>query len=336
MRALRLAELKELLQGPDFAAWWSDVRRATASLEEARSRHAELVSQAELMELRSELAQRAAMDAFSRAGVAEDAAAGAAAEAQALENRALELVGHYEDQRLRTSELWYRAGGAERVLEERRDALAAARGGPPARAAAAESAVGAADRTRRALADEYAVEDAKRARVWAEVEDTWGKAFEKALLASERGDGSRDARREAEKLFMEAEERRLRAKQLRADAAAAAVERAEAERARAELLRAAEARFGCLAGEAFLYFRHPAEQRSAYAVSLHDDAEGHNVEVTSLGVYAVGRARGVAFLEPAREEAATQVEEGERRLDEWLLGPRRGAARPGGAGGDAE
>ena len=47
------------------------------------------------------------------------------AEAQALENLALELVGKYEDQRFRTSDIWYRLGGAERTVEVAREAAVA-------------------------------------------------------------------------------------------------------------------------------------------------------------------------------------------------------------------
>src|SRR5689334_15160342 len=117
MKALRLTELRELLQGAPFSAWWTDLGRATAAVKDAVARHQDLLGQAELMELRSELAQRTAMDAFSAAGDAEEAEARAAAQAQELENRALALVAHYEEQRFKTSDLWYRLGGMERTVE---------------------------------------------------------------------------------------------------------------------------------------------------------------------------------------------------------------------------
>ena len=101
MKALRLSELKELLQGQPFSAWWADFQRAMASARDARLHDDDLVAQAQLMELRAELAQRAAVDVFTAAGESEEAAARTAAEAQALENHALEIVGTYEDQRFR-------------------------------------------------------------------------------------------------------------------------------------------------------------------------------------------------------------------------------------------
>src|SRR5512143_3855486 len=154
MKALRLGDLRELLQGSPFAAWWTEHVRAVAAVREARTRQDDLAAQAETMQLRSELAQRSAIDAFSRAGELEEEGARLAAEGQTLENRALELVGAYEEQRFRTSEAWVRLGGAERVLEDRRDAAARVKGrdGPKARAQA-DAAVAEGERQCRELRD---------------------------------------------------------------------------------------------------------------------------------------------------------------------------------------
>jgi hypothetical protein len=309
MAAVHLAELRELLQGTAFSAWWTDHARAVATHRDAVARHADLLAQSELMEHRAELAQRAAIDAFGGAGVAEEDAAKAAAEAQQLENRALELVARFEDQRFRTSDLWYRLGGAE--------------------------ALQLSDRQRAALQAEYEGEDRKRAALWQDVERAWSDAFDRSLLAAEHGVRTRKVRREAERLFKEAEERRVRAKQLRAEAEAAGREEDAAARRVEELLQGTRAAFGCVPGRSFLYWRQKDEKRTAYAVALADDAENHNVEVKALAIYTVGRQRGVAFLEPAREGLAATAEEGDRRFDEYLLGPRRGAARRAGEGGGA-
>ncbi|HET8540598.1 MAG TPA: hypothetical protein VFL83_12065 [Anaeromyxobacter sp.] len=330
MKSLRLGDLRELLQGSEFSAWWTEHGRAVASLRDARTRHEDLSAQSEMMQVRSELAQRAAVDAFGRAGEAEEEGARLSAEAQGAENSALELVGHYEEQRFRTSDLWVRLGGAERLLEERREAVGAARpkGRDGARARAqAEAAVAEAERQCRELRDLYAREDERRARLWDEVEASWSTSFERSLLAAERAAGARLVRREAERLFQEAEERRLRARHLAAEAAAAGQARVEAERRRAALLAEARERFGCAAGEAWLYWRHPDDKRAAFAVALADDPDGANLEVKALAVYTVGRARGVAFLEPAREGLAPGAEEGDRRFEEYFLGPRKGVRR---------
>ncbi|BDG02536.1 hypothetical protein [Anaeromyxobacter oryzae] len=299
MKALSLGELRELLQSAAFAAWWTDHARAVSALVDARLRHDELVAQSELMDLRSELAQRAAIDTFSAAGGAEDDAAKTGVAAQALENAALELVGRYEEQRLRTSDLWVRLGGTERALDERREAAAAASRDAERSRTHAEAALRAAERQHAALRDAYGVEDGKRTRLWDEIEAIWGRSFERALVVAEQAAHARKVRRSAERLFEEAEERRRRARQLRGEAEAAGRAVAEAEAGRRSLLDRASAELGCLAGESFLYFRHRDDKRTAYAVALADDPDGA-VQVKALGIYAVGR-RGVAALEPARE-----------------------------------
>jgi hypothetical protein len=325
VKTIRLSELQELLQSQPFAAWWADFQGAAAAAREARLHHEDLVAQAQLMELRAELAQRAAIDVFSSAGELEEGAARMGAEAQALENRALEIVGSYEEQRFRASDVWYRLGGAERAVELAREAAA---GGRPEAKAGLEHA----ERTQRQLQEEYEAEDARRTRLWADVEATWEKAFARSLLGAEAVQRTRAVRRDAERLFKEAEERRTRARQLRADADAAGRARAAAEKRHAELLSRAGERFGCTPGEAFLYWRHREDHQSAFAVALAGEPEAYNLEVKPLEIYTVGRQRGIAFLEPARAGLARTVEEGDRRFEELLLGPRKGR-RPGEDGG---
>lgn len=317
MKALSLSELRDLLQGATFAAWWGELSRAHVELREAGARHRELLSQAELMELRAELVQRTAMDAFSDAGVAEEEAARAAARAQELENQALTLVGHYEEQRFRTSDIYFRLGGSERSIEETADATARR----------------ALEKQLQALRQEYAVEDRKRDRLWADVEAAWEASFEQSLLGHEHSDRSRRIRKEAERLFEEAEERKQRSRQLRGEAEAAEREHAAAAERQAKLLERARHELGCAAGERFLYWRHREDKRAAFAVALVDDAEGYAVPVKALQVYSVGPTRGVAFLEPAREGLSRSVEAGDRRFEDYLLGPRQGLRRGEGSDG---
>ncbi|HEY6001507.1 MAG TPA: hypothetical protein VIV57_01455 [Anaeromyxobacter sp.] len=331
MKSVRLGDLRELLHGSPFSNWWTEYRRATGALHDASLRAEDLVSQSETMLVRSELAQRAAVDAFSRAGDADDEGSRSGSEAQVLENRALELVGEYEDQRIRTSDLWVRLGGAERALEDRREGASRTgknRDGAKVRAQA-EAALRVAQRQHQELKEQYEAEDRKRSRLWDEVEAAWAASFERSLLVAEHGVTARHIRREAERLFEEAEQRRGRAKQLAADAEAAGKERAEAEKRRVALLAEARASFGCAAGDRFLYWRHPDDKRAAWAVALADDRDGANVEVKALAVYMVGRQRGVAFLEPAREGLGLTLDDGDRRFEEYFLGPRKGARRDG-------
>ncbi len=334
MKALRLAELREILQGSAFSAWWTEWTRAVASLGEARLRHEDLAGQSETMLVRSEIAQRMAVDAFSRAGDQEDEGTRYASEAQTLENRALELVGEYEEQRFRTSDLWVRLGGAEKLAEERREAAARGGGGKEGAKARAqvEAALRAAERHHQEIKEHYEHEDRRRAKLWEEVESTWGVAFERSLVAAEHTQVARRTRREAERLFEEAEERRRRAKQLGADAEGAGRERAEAAKRLGALMAEARQRFGCAPGLSWLYWRHAEDKRSAFAVALADEADGDGREVKALSVHTVGRQRGVSFLEPAREGLAPAAEDVDRRFEEYFLGPRKGA-RPGPDGG---
>jgi GGDEF domain-containing protein len=331
MKSVRLGDLRELLHGSAFSNWWTEYRRAMSTLKDASLRHEDLVSQSETMLVRSELAQRAAVDAFSRAGDEDDEGTRSASEAQTLENRALELVGEYEEQRIRTSELWVRLGGAERAIEERRDGSRKGASHEGAKARSADAALRVAERTHQELREHYEAEDKKRTRLWEQVEAAWASSFERALLVAEHATAARRIRREAERLFEEAEERRARAKQLASEAEAAGRERAEAERARVALFAEARARFGCATGDAFLYWRHADDKRAAYAVALADDPDGANLEVKALGIYTVGRQRGIQLLEPAREGLGLVAMEDDRRFEEYFLGPRKGARRDGGA-----
>jgi hypothetical protein len=329
MKPVRLGELRELLQDAAFGAWWTEWQRAAAAVRDARARHEDLVAQSELMAHRSELAQRAGVDAFSRAGAAEDEGTRWTAEAQERENRALGLVGEYEEQRFRTSDLWVRLGGAEKNLEDRR----AARGKGPRDGGRgrSESTLRELERQHQLAGEEYAAADRRRSKLWEEVEAAWAASFERSLLGAEHALVARRIRRDAERLFAEAEDRRSRAKQLAAQSVEAARELREAQARQTALLARAREQLGCVAGEAFLYWRHRDDKRSVFAVALADDPDGANIEVKALGIYLVGRQRGVAFLEPARDGLVATAEEGDRRFEEYFLGPRKGTRREEGA-----
>jgi hypothetical protein len=320
MKSVRLEELRGLLESAAFAAWWSDWQRASAALRDARLRQEDLLAQSELMALRSEIAQRTAVDTFSRSGEVEDEGTRSTADAQAHENRALALVGEFEEQRGRASELWARLGGTDETLQEAREKLAADRSSARGDL---EAAVRESERLRRALEEEYAAADRRRAKLWDDVEAAWAESFERSLVGAEHGVAARRIRRDAERLFKEAEERRARARQLAAEADVAQRELRQAEGALDALRAGARERFGCVAGRSFLYWRHADDKRSAYAVALAAEPEGANVAVAALGIYVVGRQRGVALLEPARDGAGPTAGERDRKLED-LIGGRGG------------
>jgi hypothetical protein len=315
MKSVRLEDLRELLGSAPFATWWSDWQRASAALLDARLRHEDLLAQSELMGLRSEIAQRTAVDAFSRSGEVEDEGTRFSADAQAHENRALALVGEFEEHRTRASELWARLGGTDERLREAREKVAAGRG--PARPEL-EAAARETEHLRRAVEEEYAAADRRRAKLWDEVEAAWAESFERSLVGAEHGLAARRIRRDAERLFKEAEERRARARQLAAEADVAKRELREADAALDALRAGARERFGCVAGRAWLYWRHADDKRSAFALALAAEPEGANVPVVALGIYVVGRQRGISLLEPAREGAGPTAGERDRKLEDLI------------------
>jgi hypothetical protein len=314
MRTRRLDELRELVASPDFHAWWRELVEARSALADAEAHRDEQLAQLTSVEFRAELAQKNAIDTLYRAGENEDAAARLLAEAEALENRSFLGVAAFEEQRYRVSELWYRLGAIESRIEQAKESKQSG------------AQLTTLERQRRAAADEYEREAARKNQLWNEVEHLWAKSAEVSLLRSEQQVQARKVRREAESLFALAEERKKRAQALRAecDAAARAV---EAAKARLEAVRsAAVERFGALVGTDFLFFRHPVDTRHAYAVALVEDTEHYNVEVRPLAVYSVEHRRGVGFLEPARTQAE-RPDEGDQRFEAYFLHGRKGEPR---------
>jgi hypothetical protein len=348
MKVHPLPELRETVQSPEFTGWWTEFVRAGVELGETTRRAEELMAQAAVMDLRAELVQRTAIDTLSRAGELENDAGRLAVEAQELENRSMELLVDYEEARFKVSDLWYRLGAAERVLEDRREALEAEGERPeePVRTPrpdlrtrlgfkdtqSKEYQLKQAERTYISLREDYERESIRKGKVWVEVQRIWARTFELTLLMAERRSEGPRLRRESERLFKEAEERKQRGKQLRQEADAAAAEHQKADDRRAALLAQAGQRFDCVAGERFLYWRQNERDRSAFAVALCDDAETYNIDIKSLAIYSVSRQRGVGFLELARDGVVATEQEGDRRFEDYFLGPRKGlvrAAEPG-------
>lgn len=319
MKPRRLADLRGLLSHPDFQEWWTALEKARGDLQVSRQRYDELLSQATLMEFRAELTQKNAIDTLYAAGELEDQAANMLVEAQQLENRSMVAVADFEEQRFRASELWYRLGASEKKLEECREA-------DKQRTRRTETDLKAAEKTYRLAADDYEREMGRKGRMWDEVERLWGRSAEVSLLVSEHKVRGRKIRKEAEALFALAEERKARSKALRSEAEHASHSVDAAQKQIEVLLARARERFGCTSGREFLFFRIRDNPKQAWAVSLVEDREHFNLELKPLGLYCVERQRGVAFLEPARAEPPN-VEDGDRRFEEYFLQGRRGEVR---------
>lgn len=324
MKAVRLAELRTLIGTPAFRAFWDELQAARAAAGKAVRDHEDALTQAMVADFRAELAQKNGIDTLYTAGEAEDAAARLMAESSSLENRGLDLVGAYEEQRYVASECWYRLNAAERALEERREAAAVAAAQRDPTAAKIETELARLTRAQAEAKEAYEREQGKKQELWEEVEKQWARSTELDLLVQEKRVDARRIKREAERLFRDAESRKVGAREEHDHVDRLARSRTDAAQAVEMLLRAALDRFGGVATQSFMYFRCAENPKLAYAVALLPDGETFNVEVAELQIYRVDRERGVSFLEPAVD---APPEDGDRRFEAWFLGGRKGRVR---------
>src|SRR4051812_8851517 len=318
MRPVRLVEVRNLVSQPDFQDWWEQLRSALDDLQEAQSRWQQSLKDTAVSEFNAELAQKNAIDTLYRAGECEDAAATLGSEAADAENAAFQLVSQYEDLRIHVSEAWYRLGALEKSVDERKEASA-----PPSAGKKAEEALRTAMRAQDAAQEEYERLAARKGEVWERVEATWGRQAEAALRMAEAKMRSKRIRAEAEDRFGDAERLKAQSERFRAESERASSEVSSLRTQVARLLSEATTRFGCAAGEDFLYFRQKDQASWAFCLALVEDGESYNVEVRPLAIYSVEQKRGVTFLEPARERGVS-ADEGDKRFEEYFLSGRKG------------
>jgi hypothetical protein len=316
MKPKRLSELLGTLATPEFQDWWEEFRKARLEAQSAQERYQRLLSEASSMEFKAEVAQKNAIDTLYRAGECEDTAASKLFEATELENQSYRAVSDFEEQRYRVSELWYRLGGEEKSLDEKRESH---QSGPSKKS---EAELRVAERDHQAAHQAYETEGDRRNRLWDEVERIWNQSAEVSLMVAELRARGRKIRKEAETLFALAEDRKGKSSELRAEAeiASAASEAAQA-RLKTMLDRTRE-QFGCAPGIEFLYFRVTDSQKRAFCVPLIEDSDHYNVELKSLSVHLVDLQRGVAYLEPAAAPSLSS-QEGDRRFEDYLLRGRK-------------
>lgn len=326
MQAKNFAEVKELVGSPEFQGWARDLATALAAEDESAQKFDELLTQSTMLDFRAELAQKNAIDTLYKAGECEDAAARLFADATDIENRSFEVVATFEEQRLKVSEIWYRMGALEKSVVELRERTQALRTQKQeGEAAVAEASLRKQEREHRQVHADYERETQRKTRLWEEVERMWAQSAELNLMVSEKRLQGRKVRVRAERLFREAEERKVGSKRLRAEADQQSATRGVHRKRVQELLRDARERFGCAVGDEFLYWRQREDKDGAYCVPLIDDAESYNVDVHRLAIYRLHRQRGVEFLEPILQSEG-QATEG--RVDAFLLTGRRGLKRP--------
>jgi hypothetical protein len=291
-KAHRLAEVRELLATPSFQAWWTELNTLQGELTQAREKHEELLTQAQLMDFRAELVQKDAIDTLYRAGESEDAATQQQSQADALENQGLQALAQFESQRVITSEVWYRLNASTKAGDQ-------AQPDP-------------------ALAAQYQKENHQKSQLWDEVERLWAKSAELSLSMAEKRLLARKVRRHAEARFAQADERKRRSAKLRLelDASHHALDALVAKVA--DHLQTARERFACSTGEEFLYFRDRDHTHRAFAVSLVNDSQTYNIEVKALGLYVVDHKKGIETLAPAVDQPPS-VDEGDARFESFFL-----------------
>ena len=326
MRPVRLSDLRSLVSQPEFQDWWAQLRTAMEALARAQARWQQSLRDTALGEFNAELAQKNAIDTVYRAGESEDLAATLSSAATDAENAAFQLVSEYEELRIHVSEAWYRMGAMEKAAEERQEALRSAGSTGPK----AEQAMRSAIRARETAQEEYERLDARKRELWERVEITWGQQAESALKVSEARMRGRRVRAEAEARFKEAQALKASSERSKAESERASNEVSALRTQVARLLKDAIARFGCAAGEDFLYFRQKDHGTWSFCVALVEDGDSYNVEVHPLSIYSVEQKRGVTFLEPAQERAAT-ADEGDKRFEDYFLSGRKGRAPAVGA-----
>ena len=302
MKALWLREVQAILGREDFLKWWRSLVDLEQKLAAVGSRFDELLAQVNLMDFRAEFTQKNAIDSLYLAGEYEDTAAQLLAEASEIENKSYEAVANFESQRIYVSDLFSRMGAVEhnflnaqtereRLEKELRDATAL-----------------------------YERENARKMSLWEEVEQMWARCLDINLGVSERRVKSKRARREAERLFKEAEQHKRSSKALQAEAAEAEQKKKEIQQAIEDLRTSARKLFGCLVGEEFLYWPRRENINEVYCVPINDHAEGFNIELRAKNIYLISRQRGVEFIEPL-PPAGEVPEEEDGRIDDFF---RRG------------
>jgi hypothetical protein len=277
-----------------------------------------------MSEFQAELSQKNAIDTVYLSGEQEDESATFFAEASRIENDSMQAVSDYEEQRYRSSDTWIRLGAVEKNLEDTRELLAEAqkRGaeGKP-EVARLEPIIQRGERDRKTAQAAYELELQKKDALWEKVEDLWSRSLQYSLLHAERLAKAARVKREAEGLFFQAEQWKQGSDTLRSEADFLAERRESIEASLLELARTAQSRFDCVAGDDFLYWGSKENDRTAWCVSLSSDERNYNMEVEELGVYRVTSREGVRRLEPLPPDGV-DMEEGDRRMESYFLGPR--------------
>ncbi len=299
MKPKWIDEVGEIVDSQAFKGWHSELEASRRDLKVATERHEELLTQVNLLDFRAELLHRHAIDTLERANVLEDESARLANEAAQIENDSFEAVSQYELQRSKTTELWQRLGAFDVEMEEAQDA----------------STKRKLEKQREKVNLDYEREDARKQKLWAEVERLWVRNIDKSLELREKRLKAQIVRVEAEQAFAKHETEAVQAQELRSRADQVALEREDKERKLNATYKEARERFDCLLHQDFLYWSAREDNKLVYAVPLIADKDNYVVELKPGRLYKCPHDRGVEALERITEVRAVRAKSDDGAAD---------------------
>ncbi|MBI5511204.1 MAG: hypothetical protein HY903_20785 [Deltaproteobacteria bacterium] len=346
MRTRTVQEVRNVLQTQVFATWYKRYCEVRQAIEGAQARRTDLLGQAHMVRYKADLTQQTADDKLFAAGEFEDLAARSHAEYAEIENDSFEVLSEFELQRQKAIDALVDRDRLEKLLEDGRQVASDLRARlDAARKHQTPEGVAEADRLAVRLAEvelqvqahAKAVEQAAAAEVrearrkeelWLAVEAAWSNSFRANMARTEFSYSSRCVRAESELLFARSVADRRRVEQLEGEAQRALEQMAELDRDYEAILEEGRKTFECTLVNEFLYWPHSEDVKAALCVPLVDESRQFNIQVSALQVYRLERARGLEFIEPARDvsEQASETADNDPRLEAFF------AAGPGKAG----
>jgi len=328
MKSKWLNEIKELLDDQQFKDWWRDYTKTQIDLEREIEHHDELLMQDNLMDFRSDLSQKNAIDKLSLNSHYEDLAIVLMAEASTLENRSYESVASFENKRMHVSEIWFRKGAVEHRLEGirseiKRNSSSVNNGENDQNVSkinikALESDLKKLEKEHIKLTEEYEKESQIKIKLWEEVEDVWIRSLELNLKVAESRIKAKRIKNEAQRYFSDAEDSKKRTVEIKKKVEFARDHILELKNKLEQLLETARRNFACIAQEDFLYWQQKENNRMVYCLPLITDMDNFNIELKALGIYQVDRQKGVNFIEPGVPINKAEYYE-DKRLDSFFV-----------------
>lgn len=286
MRAHWQDEVALLLRGGNFERWHASLEVARDAVAQAKARVEDELDAVAVSAKRVERGEGRAEDALSDADTFGHAAALCADRVEVLDNAALDMVSHFENQRTRCTRLWESLGALEMAMDTAKEA------GRTAEVAKLEH--------QHALRLEaYEIENAQKHRMWREVESLWGRALLQNLEKSELSHRADRTRENANTLF--AAQGTLEAAHGEAQAALRQAQGAlaEAERAFEAALDSAGPDLGAVARADYLYWPAAEDNNMVYVTPLRTGAI-EDLTLMPGTLYQCDHRHGLAGMTPVQ------------------------------------